>query len=159
MPASAYAISVRKDRETLVNAVLGASSSRFVFRIGVVALAAACAAAPAAVVPPSMPLAPRYEVVDTLGSTDVVVDIAVDPAGLRPALVYFDSTRADLLEPSQVPVRLARYDRFARTISTMGFVNGRTGNNRELRLAIDENSTAHVLAIEVVTLELSGGVA
>lgn len=107
-----------------------------------------------AVTPPTTPVEPRYEVVDAIGATDSVADIAVDPAGLRPALVYYDSTRADLATPSQVPVKLARYDRFSRVITTMGFVNGRTGNNRDLRLAIDTTGRAHALAIEVATIDL-----
>ena len=107
-----------------------------------------------AVTPPTTPVVPRYEVVDAIGATDTVADIAVDPSGLRPAMVYFDSTRSDPIDPSQVPVKLARYDRFARVITTMGFVNGRTGNNRDLRLAIDQAGAAHALAIEVGTVDM-----
>lgn len=118
------------------------------------ALACLCVGPAAAVTPPTTPVEPRYEVVDALGATDVVVDIAVDPEGLGPALLYYDSTAADLFVPSQVPVKLVRYDRFSRFVSTMGFVNGRTGNDRDLRLAIDETGVAHAIAIE--TNELGG---
>lgn len=107
-----------------------------------------------AVTPPTTPVSPRYEVVDASGAIDSVADIAVDHAGFRPALVYFDATRSDQITASQVPVRLARYDRFTRVITTMGFVNGRTGNNRDLRLAIDETGAAHALAVENRTIEL-----
>lgn len=107
-----------------------------------------------AVTPPTTPVSPRYEVVDASGAIDSVADIAVDHAGFRPALVYFDATRSDPNTPSQVPVRLARYDRFTRDITTLGFVNGRTGSNLDLRLAIDETGAAHALALENRTLEL-----
>ncbi len=117
-------------------------------------IAVLCVAPVSAVTPPTTPVSPRYEIVDAIGATDVVADIAVDPSGLRPALVYYDATRADLIAASQVPVRLARYDRFTRVITTMGFVNGRTGNGRDLSLAIDETGAAHALAIEVGTVDL-----
>jgi hypothetical protein len=116
-----------------------------------VALASLCSGPAVALSPPSTPVEPRYELIDALGTTDVVADIAVDPAGLRPALLYYDTTTAETSTPKPIPLKLARFDRFAWVSSTLALVNRRdltTPDVRDLRLAIDASGTAHALVIE-----------
>jgi|GEM_PF-1822166 len=110
-----------------------------------------CAASAFAVTPPLTPVEPRYEIVDALGATDVVVDIAVDPVGLRPALLYFDTTTAEATIAKPIALKLARFDRFAWVSSTFGMVNRRdltAPDERSLRLAIDEAGKPHALVVE-----------
>jgi hypothetical protein len=90
-----------------------------------VAFASLCSGSAVALSPPSTPVEPRYELIDALGTTDVVADIAVDPAGLRPALLYYDTTTAETSTPKPIPLKLARFDRFAWVSSTLALVNRR----------------------------------
>ena len=115
------------------------------------AFASMCACSALALSPPSTPVEPRYELIDALGAIDVVVDIAVDPAGLRPTLLYYDTTTAETSTPKLIPLKLARFDRFAWVSSTLALVNRRdltAPDARDLRLAIDASGAAHALVIE-----------
>lgn len=122
----------------------------FLTRLTIRAALLATSGSALALTPPTTPVVPRYEVVDAVGSIGVNWDIAIAPAGARPAMLYYDMSGADPVTPGPVALKLARYDRFSWVNSTLGTVNLRDSpvDNKPVRLAIDQNGAAHALVVE-----------
>jgi hypothetical protein len=62
----------------------------------------------AAVSPPTQPVLPTYQLVEALGTADVHVSLAINPANDQPQVAYIDTSGLDNLQPHPAPLWCAR---------------------------------------------------
>lgn len=106
----------------------------------------------AAVSPPTTPVAPTYQMVEALGTSDVYASLAINPVNDQPQVAYIDTSGLDDLTPRPAPLMVRAYDGWIWRREQLGSVP-MTGavladGSRELRFLVDTQGRQHAVLIE-----------
>lgn len=101
---------------------------------------------------PVGPVAPSYQLVEALGTSDVHASLAINPANDQPQVAYIDTSGLDDLQPRPAPLWVRAYDGWVWRRSQLGSVpmtgSVLTDASRELRFLVDSQGRQHAVLIE-----------
>jgi len=105
-----------------------------------------------AVTLPPGPVLPRFEIVESLGTTHPRASLTVDPRTRQPSVAFIDTSALDGINVRAAPLRHRWFDGWAWRVETLGAL-AMTGNPQldaphDLLLARDGVGRRHVLAVE-----------
>jgi hypothetical protein len=99
---------------------------------------------------PGAPMAPRYDLVESIGTASRAASLAIEPATGRPGLVYIDTSGLDDEEAGSAPLIHRWHDGWSWRSETLGTLSMRGADSEyaPVNFAADLHGNRHVFAVE-----------